>query len=161
MRSSVDFDELFARACIEILGVKTIPTECLPADREAFQHWEETGQLPNGWADGWLALLRATIHRPGGVPVRRLVLLPDTDTTYVRFVLAALELNAAAGEDVRVDWAGEQPSHGANAWMLDRRTVVELHADGVTERRLCTADWFWVAVAETSPTLATHLARRT
>ncbi|MFI5955798.1 DUF6879 family protein [Cryptosporangium sp. NPDC051539] len=155
--STDDLAGVFALAQREIVGVKAISRACPTRDAAAFRHWRVTRRLPPGWGDEWTTLVARTVQPPGGVPIRRLCLLPHGHTDYIDFLLCALEPVAAAGEDVRIGWLedyGEQPGR---RWIIDRRSTWKYTAQGLVETPADDLDARWITRVEATPTLKDHV----
>jgi hypothetical protein len=80
---------------------------------------------------GWLDLMRATAAR--GVRLRRLRIVSEPVTEYIRFEHEGTPQNIAAGEDVR--WlprtrASSLALPGNDCWVFDRTTVLFNHFTG-------------------------------
>lgn len=130
-----DFAELLESTRVEALHLEM--RDVYAADREAgsFAEWLHTGVRPTDpdgpyWRE-WVSQVRAAVAR--GVTMRRLRIVSEPVSEYVRYGLTGAPVNAAAGEDVRY-----LPRHrtadlllpGLDLWCLDRRLVRFHHFDG-------------------------------
>lgn len=69
------------------------------ADRASYDGFLATGAADTGFLHGWCSLVRATVAR--GVEFRRLRLVSEPVTDYIRWEHALTAANIAAGEQVR------------------------------------------------------------
>lgn len=113
-------------------------------DREEFER-----QLAQPW---WLGLIREITGR--GVAVRRLRVISEPVTDYIRFEHATTESNIDAGEQVR--WlprrqAADLLLPGCDCWVFDGRRVLFNFFDGPGE-------WAGAAVCDDAAVAARHAA---
>lgn len=97
-------------------------------DDSVFQEWLRTGRIPTDpggdyWRP-WLSLVRETVAR--GVRIRRLRVVSEPLSAYIRFEHACAAMNVCAGEDVR--WLPRRLTHhlllpGNDGWIFDRQTA--------------------------------------
>ena len=89
----------------------------------AFVKWQETGSTAYDWAR-WIKLIGSTVER--GVKVRRVRVVSEPVTDYMRWEHAISYGNVEAGEELR--WLPRRQASdlllpGADLWMVDHRLV--------------------------------------
>lgn len=92
-------------------------------DDPAFQRWRETGSTEYDWS-GWIKLIGSAVER--GVKVRRVRIVSEPITDYIRWEHAISYGNIEAGEELR--WLPRRLAYdlllpGADLWMVDHRLV--------------------------------------
>jgi hypothetical protein len=94
------------------------------ADRDSYDAFLATGEADAGFLGGWCSLVRETVGR--GVEVRRLRLVSEPVSDYIRWEHALTAANLAAGEDVR--WLPRSACMDllvvpVDFWIVDSRVV--------------------------------------
>lgn len=94
------------------------------ASDPAFLKWQETGDLDAYDWDNWIDLIGSTVER--GVACRRVRVVSEPVTDYIRWEHAISDNNIRAGEDLR--WLPRRQAYdlllpGADLWMIDNRLV--------------------------------------
>lgn len=96
-----------------------------PGENEVFRNWLEGGPEDDyGWFQGWLSTVRDLTAR--GAVMRRVRVVTEPHTDYIRWELELARLNAEAGEQI-----GYVPRHLVDAkrlttfdwWLLDDQAV--------------------------------------
>jgi hypothetical protein len=95
---------------------------------QGYAEWQETGDISAGAsASGWIdhfAVVRAAAAR--GVSMRRVRVISEPASQYMRWEYASTRLNIEAGEDIR--WlprteAADLMLPGADCWVFDNRLI--------------------------------------
>lgn len=89
----------------------------------SFMNWQETGDTSYDWAR-WIDLIGSAVER--GVKCRRVRVVSEPVTDYIRWEHAISDGNIRAGEDLR--WLPRKQGRdlllpGADLWMIDSRLV--------------------------------------
>lgn len=122
------YDELFASAKRSAVHLEMRDTYAAPGDDPVFDNWHaggpETEETRRIW-DGWEETVRSMVSR--GVNMRRLRLVSEPLSDYVRYEYDVSHRNISFGEDIR--WlprteAVDLQFPGADYWMFDQRLVL-------------------------------------
>lgn len=98
-----------------------------PGEREPFRLWRK-GRRDDSFLDGWLAKVRGWCAQ--GKTFRRVRMVTEPPTEYLRWMFEVTDLNVAAGEDIR--WISETDARrlgmpGHDFYLLDDERVVIMH----------------------------------
>ncbi|WP_338907067.1 DUF6879 family protein [Streptomyces nigra] len=99
-----------------------------------YQHWLETGELPDDSDRPWCVNVRAQTAQ--GKRIERVRLTDDPPTSEQRYLLAAAATNNAAGEDIRYLRRADADKHSVPAldfWLFDSVFALALHFDAVDD----------------------------
>lgn len=114
--------------------LETLQVYDVGSDRAPFEEFLRTGQIDASGGAEWREMIRR--HVVAGRSLRRVHVVEEPLTDYLRFEIAAYELNHAAGEDIglipvpRGEWPEGLPRDldfwliddgepGATAWLMD------------------------------------------
>ena len=122
------FAELLAATSFTALHVEMRDHYVVDEEAADFTHWRETGQRDTDpaspyWAP-WVAKVRDATAR--GVAVRRVRIISEPASDYIRYEHAATDVNTLAGEQVR--WlprtqASDLCLPSNDYWVFDERAV--------------------------------------
>lgn len=123
------FEELLASA--ERSAVHLEARDTYDATDPAFLKWLEDGDTSYDWED-WIEPVSAAVER--GVKVRRLRIVSEPVTDYIRWEHAISYGNIRAGEELR--WlprrlAYDLPAPVADFWMFDQRVIRYHYNSGI------------------------------
>ncbi|CAM3021767.1 MULTISPECIES: DUF6879 family protein [Streptomyces] len=129
------FDDLLDSATESALHLEMRDQYAVSHENEHFRIWKETGERPTDpdspyWR-AWVSLVRRTVAR--GVPVRRVRIVSEPVTEYIRYEYAGTPVNLAAGEQVR--WLARRRASdialpGNDFWLIDGRLIRWNHFTG-------------------------------
>lgn len=114
--ATMDIGSLFSSFSQTAFRLEGLPLYDIPDDRHAFESFQETGVIPVGFNRGWGEFVSNSVQ--SGKSVARLRLISSPPTTYELFELAAYEVGASAGEDIRVVQHGDLPFE-YDFWLFD------------------------------------------
>lgn len=122
------FEDLLAATTRSVVHLEARDT--YDADDPAFRKWQHDGDSSYAW-DAWIDLVEAAVER--GVRFRRLRIVSEPVSDYIRWEHAISHGNIKAGEDLR--WlprhlAFDLPHPVADFFMWDQRLVAYNFTDG-------------------------------
>ncbi|SDS48681.1 hypothetical protein SAMN05216371_0023 [Streptomyces sp. TLI_053] len=130
------FSELLAAARHSAVHLEMRDSYGIASEAAEFEEFRRTGVHPDldpegaAWS-GWVSMVRATVAR--GVAMRRVRIVSEPVTEYIRYEHAGTIVNVTAGEQVR--WlprrrASDLALPGNDFWLFDRTTVRFNHFTG-------------------------------
>lgn len=114
--------------------LETLPVYREPSEAAEIAHFQATGRIRvEAESRPWLGMLAG--HAAAGRSMRRVHLVRQPLTDYLRFEFAFQQHSVAAGEDIRVVDLGEHPDLAAldtDFWLFDNRVPIRMRyeADG-------------------------------
>ncbi|MET9953493.1 DUF6879 family protein [Streptomyces sp. NPDC006339] len=156
-QSEPRFDELLAGARRSAIHLELRDVYAVADEADDYQRWRETGERDVDpasayWAP-WVEMVRAATAR--GVTMRRVRIVSEPVSDYIRYEHAGTVVNVTAGEEVR--WLPRQQAVGlltpvVDGWLFDGEQLLLNHFTGAGE---------WAAPAmelRTDPDLVTAYA---
>ncbi|MFF6835990.1 DUF6879 family protein [Streptomyces sp. NPDC012438] len=129
------FDELLAGARHSAIHLELRDFYAVADEADDYRRWRETGERdvdPTSayWAP-WVAMVRAATAR--GVVVRRIRIVSEPVSDYIKYEHAGTTVNAAAGEEVR--WLPRHQTVGlllpaVDGWLFDDKRLLLNHFTG-------------------------------
>ncbi|QES07562.1 hypothetical protein DEJ44_19440 [Streptomyces venezuelae] len=129
------FDELLAGARRAAIHLEMRDGYAVPDEADDYRRWRETGERdvdPTSpyWAP-WVEMVRAATAR--GVVMRRVRIVSEPVSEYIRYEHAGTVVNAHAGEEVR--WLPRDQAVGlllpaVDGWLFDDERLLLNHFDG-------------------------------
>lgn len=123
------FDELLASARRTATHLEMRDVYAVPDEADDYQRWRETGERDVDpasayWAP-WVAMVRAATAR--GVAMRRVRIISEPVSDYIRYEHAGTVVNVLAGEEVR--WLPRHQAVGlllpaVDGWLIDDQLLV-------------------------------------
>ena len=111
--------------------LETLQVYSVDYEREDYERFLATGRLERAPGE-WQAMIRR--HAEAGRSLRRVHIIGEPLTDYLRYELQAYRHNSTAGEEVRViptpvpNWPAGLP-RGVDYWLFDDREVWDMHYD--------------------------------
>ncbi|GAA1500277.1 DUF6879 family protein [Streptomyces synnematoformans] len=136
--SEPSFEEMIDAAQRSAVHLEMRDQYAVSSEDDDFRRWRESGSAVDDpdsdfWRE-WVGLVRRTVAR--GVAVRRVRIVSEPVTEYVRYEHAGTPVNLGAGEQVR--WlprrrASDLALPGNDFWLFDGRVVLWHHFSGAGE----------------------------
>lgn len=113
----------------EAFRLETLPQYLVPQEREQFTEFKRTGVIPPASDEpgGWFETIRHAYAR--GARMRRVHVVTEPLSDYLRFEFAYYVLNSKAGEEIRIldlGKTGPLDLPGFDFWMFDEAEVVHM-----------------------------------
>lgn len=134
-QSEPRFDELLAGARRSAIHLELRDGYAVPDEEDDYRRWRKTGERDADpaspyWAP-WVSMVRAATDR--GVTMRRVRVVSEPVSDYIRYEHAGTIVNVAAGEDVR--WLPRDQAVGlllpvVDGWVFDDEQLLLNHFDG-------------------------------
>lgn len=111
--------------------LETLQAYSVDYERDEYDRFLATGRLDRPVND-WQQMI--TRHTTAGRSLRRVHIVVEPLTDYLRYEVAAYQLNNRAGEDIRLipvrsgSWPGGLPT-GRDFWLFDDAEVWDMHYD--------------------------------
>ncbi|MFF0437491.1 DUF6879 family protein [Streptomyces sp. NPDC004327] len=132
------FDELLAGARRSAIHLELRDVYAVPDEADDYRHWLETGErdadpASDYWAP-WVEMVRSATAR--GVSMRRVRIVSEPVSDYIRYEHAGTVVNTAAGEEVR--WLPRHHTLGlllpvVDGWVFDEEQLLANHFTGSGE----------------------------
>ncbi|MET9726175.1 DUF6879 family protein [Streptomyces zaomyceticus] len=157
------FDELLADARRSAIHLEMRDGYAVPDEADDYRRWRETGERDVDpaspyWAP-WVEMVRAAAAR--GVVMRRVRIVSEPVSDYIRYEHAGTAVNMLAGEDVR--WLPRRQAAGllipaGDGWLFDDEQLLLNHFTGTGEwaepaLELCTDPAIVTAYASAAETV--------
>ncbi|MFI5757492.1 DUF6879 family protein [Streptomyces sp. NPDC051569] len=129
------FEELMTAATRSAVHLEMRDAYGVSDEAEDFQHWKRTGERDTDPASvywgPWVSLVQEAVGR--GVEVRRLRIVSEPVSDYIKYEHAGTVVNIKAGENVR--WLPRRQASGLalpgnDFWLFDGATVLFNHFTG-------------------------------
>jgi len=134
-QSEPRFDELLAGARRSAIHLELRDGYAVPDEADDYRRWRETGERDVDpaspyWAP-WVGMVQAAVDR--GVTMRRVRVVSEPVSDYIRYEHAGTDVNVLAGEDVR--WLPRDQAVGlllpvVDGWIFDGEQLLLNHFDG-------------------------------
>ncbi len=131
------FDELLAAARRSAIHLELRDSYAVPDEADDYRRWRETGERDVDpasayWAP-WVAMVQAATAR--GVVMRRVRIVSEPVSDYIRYEHAGTTVNTAAGEEVR--WLPRHQTIGlllpaVDGWLFDEELLLLNHFTGTS-----------------------------
>lgn len=138
---TVDLAPIWASLAREAFRLELLQSYSVPSEEARIRAWQE-GQPPADTRTAWQEQLIQLTARD--LSVRRVHVVDEPLTEYLRWEIAGYQRNARYGEQIRIlprQEAPELPDH--DFWLMDDEVVVLMHYDDegrLTGRELFTGD---------------------
>ncbi|MFE6379245.1 DUF6879 family protein [Streptomyces roseolus] len=129
------FDELLASARRSAIHLELRDGYAVPDEAADYQGWRETGERDvdpaSPYWSPWVTMVQAATAR--GVAMRRVRVVSEPVSDYIRYEHAGTVVNVGAGEDVR--WLPRDQAVGlllpvVDGWIFDDEQLLLNHFDG-------------------------------
>ncbi|AXG79681.1 DUF6879 family protein [Streptomyces paludis] len=129
------FEELMAATTRAAVHLEMRDAYGVSDEADDFRHWRQTGERDvdpaSAYWGPWVSLVKDTVRR--GVEVRRVRIVSEPVSDYIRYEHAGTVVNTGAGENVR--WLPRRQASalalpGNDFWLFDEETVLFNHFAG-------------------------------
>jgi len=103
--------------------LETLQAYAVAEERDEYEEFLRTGRLDSPGDEEWQAMIRR--HVAAGRSLRRVHVVEEPLSDYMRYEIAGYLRNQAAGEDIRIipvlagDWPEGLPPLGTDYWLID------------------------------------------
>ncbi|MET9347705.1 DUF6879 family protein [Streptomyces termitum] len=135
MAATPQFGDLLAAARRQALHLEMRDSYAVPDEADDYQRWRETGERDvdpesSYWAP-WVETVQKATAR--GVVMRRLRIISEPVSDYIRYEHAGAHVNVLAGEDIR--WLPRHATVGLllpalDGWVFDDNALLHNHFTG-------------------------------